>query len=395
MSVRRIVVAMDMPGAMAVTTAVDLARTLEAELLGLFVEDVQLFDLAALPFAGEVGFPSATRRVLDVEALERSLRAQAGRLRQDLMTRLAGVPTKWTFEWCAAASRRACGCGRRTGSRGAANAARGTGRRLSRGQVARAFGQLRAPLLLVDESHRHRRAIGVIVPADTEPAAIVDVLRGLAPFDGHVVRFVAIGCVAGWDAWQARMSGRLALAGLSGRFRSIAAPEAGELGRLLAKARAAWSSSLRTSRGTRDGHRCGDHSVAALAAARAGLTARRSAKGVPRVGFAAEMPAAALDSRGPAGMMGARHAAFVPHAHVLAFQASRRDDASVAHRPSRRRLLTAGAVAVTAPLLVFSRRSAASMASPRTLPSATRIRANRCRSRSRKASATSPRRSRA
>jgi uncharacterized protein YcbK (DUF882 family) len=44
-----------------------------------------------------------------------------------------------------------------------------------------------------------------------------------------------------------------------------------------------------------------------------------------------------------------------------------RDDASVAHRPSRRRLLTAGAVAVAAPLLVFSRRSAASMTSPRTL----------------------------
>jgi uncharacterized protein YcbK (DUF882 family) len=44
-----------------------------------------------------------------------------------------------------------------------------------------------------------------------------------------------------------------------------------------------------------------------------------------------------------------------------------RVDASLAHRPSRRRLLTAGAVAVAAPLLVFSRRSAASMASSRTL----------------------------
>ena len=234
MSVRRIVVAMDMPGAMAVTTAVDLARTLEAELLGLFVEDVQLFDLAALPFAGEVGFPSATRRVLDVEALERSLRAQAGRLRQDLMTRLAGVPTKWTFEVVR---------GRVAGELAAAAGGQdlvvlpmplaARGRRVSRGQVARAFGQLRAPLLLVDESHRHRRAVGVIVPADTEPAAIVDVLRGLAPFDGHVLRFVAIGGVAGWDAWQARMSGLLDLEGLNGRFRSIAAPDAGELGRLL------------------------------------------------------------------------------------------------------------------------------------------------------------------
>lgn len=46
---------------------------------------------------------------------------------------------------------------------------------------------------------------------------------------------------------------------------------------------------------------------------------------------------------------------------------STRVDASLGHRPSRRRLLTAGAVAVAAPLLVFSRRSAASVASPRTL----------------------------
>lgn len=46
---------------------------------------------------------------------------------------------------------------------------------------------------------------------------------------------------------------------------------------------------------------------------------------------------------------------------------SARVDASLDHRPSRRRLLTAGAVAVAAPLLVFSRRSAASVASPRTL----------------------------
>jgi hypothetical protein len=234
MSFRRVVVAMDMPGAMAVTTAVALARSLEAELLGLFVEDVELFDLAALPCAGEVGFPSAMRRVLDVEALERSLRAQAGRLRQDLTTRLAGVPTRWTFEVVR---------GRIAGELAAAASGQdlvvlpmplaARGRRVPRGQVARAFGQLRAPLLLVDESQRHRRAIGVVVPAHTEPAAIVDVLRGLAPFDGHVVRFVAIGRLAGWDAWRETVSGLLAQAGLSGQFRVAAAPDGGELRRLV------------------------------------------------------------------------------------------------------------------------------------------------------------------
>jgi len=41
--------------------------------------------------------------------------------------------------------------------------------------------------------------------------------------------------------------------------------------------------------------------------------------------------------------------------------------AAAAHQPSRRRLLTAGAVAVAAPLLVLSRHAAASMGSSRTL----------------------------
>lgn len=233
MGFRRIVVAMDMPGAMAVTTAVDLARTLEAELLGIFVEDAELFDLAALPFAGEIGFPSATRRALDIDVLERSLRAQAVRLRQDLVARLAGVPTKWTFEVVrgrVAVELAATAGGQDLVVLSVPLAARG--RRVSRGQVARAFGQLRAPLLLVDESHRHRRAVGVIVPADTEPAAIVGIVRGLVAHYGRVVQFVALGCAAGWDAWQRSMIALLAAEGLSGTFRAVATPESRALRRI-------------------------------------------------------------------------------------------------------------------------------------------------------------------
>ena len=99
MSFRRIVVALGSPGgATAMNAAVELARAMEAELVGLFVEDVELLALAALPFAGEVGFPSAARRPLDVAAMERGLRAQALRLQQELAARLAGTPVKWTFE---------------------------------------------------------------------------------------------------------------------------------------------------------------------------------------------------------------------------------------------------------------------------------------------------------
>ena len=237
MSFRRIVVAMGAPGGIAVTTAVDLARALEAELLGLFVEDVELFDLAALPFAGEVGFPSAARRALDVEALERALRAQAGRLRQELTSRLAGVPTKWTFEVVrgrVAVELAATAGGEDLVVLPMPLAARGW--RISRGQVARAFGRLRAPLLLVDETHRHRRAIGVIAPAHTDPHAIADVLRGLAPYDGRFVRFLAVGRDASWDAWQASMRELLAAEGVGGWFRSLPSAHPDELRRLLGDA---------------------------------------------------------------------------------------------------------------------------------------------------------------
>lgn len=80
-SIRRILVALDasVSSLAALEAAVALASRLEAELIGLFVEDVNLLNLAALPFAREVGFPSALRRRLGSVEMERSLRAQASR----------------------------------------------------------------------------------------------------------------------------------------------------------------------------------------------------------------------------------------------------------------------------------------------------------------------------
>jgi len=80
-SIRRILVALDasVSSLAALEAAVALASRLEAELVGLFVEDVNLLKLAALPFAREVGFPSARRRRLGSVEMERSLRAQASR----------------------------------------------------------------------------------------------------------------------------------------------------------------------------------------------------------------------------------------------------------------------------------------------------------------------------
>jgi hypothetical protein len=74
-----------------------LAAELRADLLGLFIEDTELLRFAALPFAAEVGFPSATRRALDAATVERALRLQAAALRKTLSAALENAAIPWTF----------------------------------------------------------------------------------------------------------------------------------------------------------------------------------------------------------------------------------------------------------------------------------------------------------
>jgi hypothetical protein len=57
--------------------AAALAVRVGAELVGIFVEDMDLLRFAALPFAREVCFVTAQRRRLEVPALERLLREHA------------------------------------------------------------------------------------------------------------------------------------------------------------------------------------------------------------------------------------------------------------------------------------------------------------------------------
>jgi nucleotide-binding universal stress UspA family protein len=96
---RRILMALDASAASltAVEAAATLAARMEAELLGLFVEDVNLLRLATLPFAREVGFsPAATRR-LDRAGMERALRAQASRAEATLLEAAGRLHVRCSF----------------------------------------------------------------------------------------------------------------------------------------------------------------------------------------------------------------------------------------------------------------------------------------------------------
>lgn len=72
--------------------AAEMAARLQAELLGLFVEDINLLRMAGLPFAEEVRLYSATTGKLDEEQLERLLRLQA-REAEELLRRTAASRT--------------------------------------------------------------------------------------------------------------------------------------------------------------------------------------------------------------------------------------------------------------------------------------------------------------
>jgi hypothetical protein len=77
--------------------AATLAGRIDAELVGLFVEDAELLRFAALPFAHEIGFASAQRRRLEVPALERAMRAHAADAERTLAGTAGRTALRWSF----------------------------------------------------------------------------------------------------------------------------------------------------------------------------------------------------------------------------------------------------------------------------------------------------------
>ncbi len=96
---RRVVVGLDAApqSRVALAAAAALASQLRAELDALFVENADLLRLAGLPFARELGFPSASLRRLDPETMQRSLRAHAAEARRALTTAAGRVDVHWSF----------------------------------------------------------------------------------------------------------------------------------------------------------------------------------------------------------------------------------------------------------------------------------------------------------
>ncbi|MEJ2163975.1 MAG: hypothetical protein P8X90_00500 [Desulfobacterales bacterium] len=77
--------------------AADLAERLEAELIGLFVEDINLLRVAGLPFVREISFFSPTLRRLESIEMEHQLRAQAEQMRRIVAQTAEQRGVSWQF----------------------------------------------------------------------------------------------------------------------------------------------------------------------------------------------------------------------------------------------------------------------------------------------------------
>ena len=97
--IHRVLVALDTsPHSLAaLKAAVELAADLQAELLGMFIEDINLLRLAQLPCAREVAYATRGSRAVDSKRLERALRTRAAELEQILATVAQGRNVPWSF----------------------------------------------------------------------------------------------------------------------------------------------------------------------------------------------------------------------------------------------------------------------------------------------------------
>lgn len=97
--IRRILVALDAsPHSMAaLRAAAELAAQFDAELVGLYVEDIHLLRLSELPLAREVSTYSALPRKITRQQIEQQLRTQARQARRAMETMAASSRVRWSF----------------------------------------------------------------------------------------------------------------------------------------------------------------------------------------------------------------------------------------------------------------------------------------------------------
>jgi nucleotide-binding universal stress UspA family protein len=97
--IRRILIALDAsPNSLsALRTAAELADLLQAELVGLYVEDINLLRMAEMPFAREYSLFRASPQQITRSQIEQQLRTQARQARRALEAAAQPRHLRWSF----------------------------------------------------------------------------------------------------------------------------------------------------------------------------------------------------------------------------------------------------------------------------------------------------------
>jgi len=213
-TVRRIVVAADAsaPGRAALDAAIRLAQRLQAELEGLYLEDINLKRLAALPIAREFRFGEAARGAAGVAD---DLRAEAMRLRQAFEEAASRARVRASFRIAEGRIEHAIV----TETGGADLLVVGFGRRAAFAApraAATAAAVATRPLVLYDGSDGAGRALELAARlADDEPGSLTVVIRAASEADALKLRRKAAQLLAGHEQ--------------AARFRAAADPTLTEL----------------------------------------------------------------------------------------------------------------------------------------------------------------------
>jgi nucleotide-binding universal stress UspA family protein len=98
-AIRRILVALDASAQSlaALEEAATLAAAMEAELMGLFVEDINLVRIAGLPFARQISYPSGEEEHMSSARIDLELRARAELARKAIAAAAERRHMPWSF----------------------------------------------------------------------------------------------------------------------------------------------------------------------------------------------------------------------------------------------------------------------------------------------------------
>ena len=237
-TIRRIVVALDASrhSLAALEAASELADALKAELVGIFVEDVNLLHLAGLPFAREVGYPSGIDRPLDSPSMERWLRIQAEQARQALASIAARRQLRWSFRVARGqVATELLAAALEADLLALGKASWASTRRVRLGATARVVvAQALGPVLLLQHGHAICQPVQVVYDASSAARRALTTAAQLAALTGgHLTVMLVTDTPESAQRLQEEVDARLQAEQVKGRYRQLVSPSAEELAQAL------------------------------------------------------------------------------------------------------------------------------------------------------------------